>query len=72
MKCNSCAYEWYYPPDWTSPYGEWACMKDEMSPLDLYGTKNEDVENCPDYKPKTGYNKGYEDVVENIKSYNRR
>ena len=46
MKCNTCINEWYYPPDWTSPYGEHACLKSQE---DLYGTNDEDVENCPDY-----------------------
>lgn len=49
MKCNLCIYEWTYAPDWTSPYGEWACTKKEC---DLYGAKDEDVENCADYQSK--------------------
>ncbi len=47
MKCATCKYEWRYAADWTSPYGEWACMKTEN---DLYGTKPEDVEDCKDYE----------------------
>lgn len=45
MKCNNCRYEWRYAPDWTSPYGEWSCMHKECE-RDLYGTLEEDVENC--------------------------
>ncbi len=69
IKCNSCAYEWYYAPDWTSPYGEWTCMKTET---DLYGTEDKDVENCLDYELKTNDNRYYEDVIQDIKSYKER
>lgn len=51
MKCNSCRHLWTYPRDYTSPYGEYACMKTET---DLYGTQPEDVENCEYYEVKDG------------------
>jgi hypothetical protein len=49
MKCNGCKHEWRYAPDWTSPYGEWACMNEKFSG-DLYGCSEEDVENCEGFE----------------------
>lgn len=46
MKCETCKFLHYMYPDWTSPYGEIACMKLEC---DLWG---EEVTECEHYEPK--------------------
>lgn len=68
MKCNSCKYYWHYSPDYTSPYGEDACMKDESNPQDLY---NEDINVCEFYEPKSKSNKYYDNIIQDIKNYNK-
>lgn len=47
MKCRTCKHFWHMIPCMESPYGEAACMKQEV---DLWGTEPEDVENCADYE----------------------
>lgn len=54
MKCYECKFFWNYPPDWTSPHGEVACMAEENNPKDLYDSTAEDVQDCADYVQREG------------------
>jgi hypothetical protein len=64
MKCNTCIHEWIYPADFTSPYGEYACIKKGN---DLYRTLPKEVENCEDYECRNKNNDYTTDIVEDIK-----
>lgn len=45
MLCDNCKHLHHMYPDWTSPYGEYACLKLEC---DLYG---ENVTECEHFAP---------------------
>ena len=65
MKCNTCIHEWYYSGDWTSPYGEYACMKTQN---DLYRVESKDIEDCEHYEYKN--NSYANDTIKDIKMHN--
>jgi hypothetical protein len=46
MLCYKCRFFWYMIPDYTSPYGEIACM---MHAADL---RYEDVQKCDQFEPR--------------------